>query len=257
MDSTRARRADTSHGRVRARASESPRSGDASTSLRFGDASKSLRAGETFDELARRLVGVAASSKASPPRFALDELRGRLVELVGRPLGASVTLAFRLILEAQAAGEWAAWIGGTESSFFPPDAADVGVDLDALLVVRVRRAGDRARAADMLARSGACGLVVVDLDGPSDVPIAVQARLLAAAQKHDGAVVFLSSAERAPLGSLISLRGSTTIERLASGELVCELQADKDKRRAPGWRHVERCAPLSGLEARPLDERSP
>src|SRR5437763_1219444 len=80
--------------------------------------------------------------------FGLAETRGRLVEL----RGAHLTPAIRLVLDAQETGEPVAWIGPRETSFFPPDAAEAGVDLDALVVVHVPRAA-APRAADPLARS--------------------------------------------------------------------------------------------------------
>src|SRR5438445_3597112 len=94
-------------------------------------------------------------------RFALEELTGRLVEL--RCAGAGLTSAFGLVLEAQAGEEPAAYVCGTASSFFPPDAAQGGVDLAALIVVRTGDAASRARAAAELARSGAFALILVDL----------------------------------------------------------------------------------------------
>ena len=56
-----------------------------------------------------------------------------------------------------------------QGGFFPPDAAEGGVDLDALLVVRARDLSSMASAADQLARSGAFGLLVVDLMGVPSV----------------------------------------------------------------------------------------
>ncbi|MFW6292215.1 MAG: hypothetical protein ACOC7V_07775, partial [Spirochaetota bacterium] len=80
-----------------------------------------------------------ATDLASPPAAAghwnLAALRGRLAELVGGPDSANVTLAVRLILEAQQAGEFAAWVATHRDAFFPPDVAAAGVDPGALPVV--------------------------------------------------------------------------------------------------------------------------
>ena len=90
-------------------------------------------------------------------------LTGRLAELSSWGTGASLTLAFELVLQAQHGGEPVAWITTSPSTFFPPDVAHGGVDLDALPVVRVPDGQAAARAADKLVRSGAFGLVILDL----------------------------------------------------------------------------------------------
>jgi recombination protein RecA len=204
--------------------------------------------------------GDAGGAGAPAKAFDLGVVRGRLIEICG---GAQLTPAFRLVLEAQALGEPVAWITPPGDSFFPPDAADAGVDLDALVVVRVAAAADVARAADTLARSGAFGLLVLDLgaaplgraDAPPHVPPALQTRLLGLAQKHDAAIVFLTRTppDAPSLGSLISLRGDARAERTSTstndsdGAFVCRLHALKDKRRAPGWTYFEVCRGPTGL----------
>ncbi|MGH7162956.1 MAG: recombinase A, partial [Planctomycetota bacterium] len=120
-----------------------------------------------------------------------------------------------------------------------------GVDLDALAVVRAPEIG---RAATHLARSGAFGLLVIDVAG-GDVPVPLQSRLLGLAQKHRVAVVFLTrKAQDAPsLGSLVSLRGHAARRRAAPDRFLCELRVLKDKRRAPDWRYAEVCRGPDGL----------
>lgn len=180
--------------------------------------------------------------------FKLAGLAGRLVELSGAEDSAVSTLAFGLVREAQLLGEPVAWVALLSETFYPPDAAAGGVDLDALAVVRVPQPRDLARAADQLARSGAFGLLVVDvLDG--FVPMSAQSRLLGLAQRHGIALVFLTrKPESAPsLGSLISLRGQALRRRTGDDEFTCELRFLKDKRRAPGWRHAEVCHGPAGL----------
>jgi recombination protein RecA len=172
--------------------------------------------------------------------WSLAELSGRLCELSG---GAAVTFAFRLIEESQRAGEPAAWIGATTSCFFPPDAADGGVDLDALVVVRAPDASAVTRAADHLARSGAFAVLVLDLDGRVP-PGPLLSRLLGLAQKHEVVIVLLTDV---PLGSLVSLRAEGLARRRSDGAVECELRVVKDKRRAPGWTFQEVCRGPAGL----------
>jgi recombination protein RecA len=140
-----------------------------------------------------------------------------------------------LIIEAQLAGETAAWIACGESSFYPPDFARSGIDLEALPVVRVPDAAAGARAADKLVRSGAFGLVMLDLAGSgpkSTIPPPLQSRLLALASKHATAIVFLTEKKLdAPsLGSLISLRAQTKRRRAQEGRYACDVEVVKDKR---------------------------
>jgi len=186
--------------------------------------------------------------KRQRSEFKLAGLSGRLVELSGAEDSAALTLAFFLVREAQLLGEPVAWVAGLGHTFFPPDAAEGGIDLAALAVVRVANLKAILRAADRLARSGAFGLIVIDLaDG--EVRMAELSRLLGLVQKHGIAVIFLTqkSVGAPSLGSLISLRGQTRRHHLGQDEFACEMIAVKDKRRAPGWRHREVCRGPAGL----------
>jgi recombination protein RecA len=187
-----------------------------------------------------------------PPRvvsaWGLDALFGRFVELSGARATGVLSAAFGLVLEAQRRGELVAWVTLPRGTFFPPDAAEGGVDLDALVVVRVPEASAAARAADQLVRSGGFGLVVLDLGGHAGdarLPAPLQSRLGGLAQKHDAAVVALTekTAEQASLGALVSLRAEARRE----ADHTCTVRVLKDKRRGPGDAHVEACRPPAGL----------
>jgi recombination protein RecA len=175
----------------------------------------------------------------------------RLVELSGAAACASLTITFQLVLEAQRAAEPVAWVTSRDSSFFPPDAAAAGIDLDQLAVVRILRAPDLPRAADKLVRSGAFGLVVLDLhdQAPASIAMPLLSRLVGLCQKHDTALVCLTpTSESAPsLGSLVSLRGEATHVRRPDGLFDCTVRALKDKRVGPGWTHTEVCRGPAGL----------
>jgi recombination protein RecA len=188
-----------------------------------------------------------ATDSAVP--WSLGGLAGRLVELSGDGDSASLTFACGMILEAQEQEEIPAWITTRDRPFFPPDVAAGGIDLAALPVVRVSAEGELARAADHLARSGAFGLIVVDLGRTPSLTIPMQSRLLGLAQKHQIAILLLTEKRRdAPsLGSLVSLRGQTRIRKIGFDRFACELVAAKDKRRAPGWKHEEICRGPAGL----------
>jgi recombination protein RecA len=196
------------------------------------------------------LVHLDAPETAPGPRaWCRAELAGRLCELNPGPASALLTAALALVLDAQREGEPAAWITAAPDTFYPPDAAAGGIDLAALAVVRCTEPGTAGRAADLLLRSGAFGLVVLELGPGARLPIPLQGRLVQLAQKHDAAVVCL--ADRPPaapsLGSLVSLRALASRRRLADGRFACVLEMIKDKRRGPGWSCEEVCRGPEGL----------
>ena len=197
---------------------------------------------------ARHVDRGAALCPRPASRWSLDSLAGRLVELVAAEASAHVTAAFTAVLDAQRRGEIAAWLTSAQSGFFPPDAAAAGVDLDALIVVRLSAAADIPRAADRLIRSGALSLAVLDLGSTERAaepfPAAYASRLAGLARTHGTAVILLTGAGRkAGLGPLVSLRG----EARRRGALELEIRALRDKRGRAGMRHVEPCRGPAGL----------
>lgn len=182
--------------------------------------------------------------------WSLTELAGRLTELSAHGASATATLAMRLVHEAQLAGEPAAWITPRGRCFYPPDAVANGIDLAALAIVRLPDAEAAGKACDYLVRTGAFGVVVLDLGEGARLPDRQLTRLLGLAQKHETAIVCLSAkaAQQPSLGALVSLRGPVQRSRTTGPTpFVCELVAAKDKRRSPGWRHGLPCLGPDGL----------
>jgi recombination protein RecA len=151
---------------------------------------------------------------------------GHMLELSGRAPG-KLSAVVRLIARAQAEGEPVAWVVSAreDTGFYPPDFVRAGVELSALVVVRMScaveargsaraeapnvRSHDSVRAAEVLLRSGAFGLVVIDLtDGIPKGELSWQARLSGLARRHAARVVFLTSSgsDVPSLGPLVSLR---------------------------------------------------
>lgn len=201
-------------------------------------------------------------AEEAPATWSLATLRGRLVELSARGATAALTTAAELVLEAQRAEDPVAWIVPwslvdlcTAGTFYPPDLADTGVDLAALVVVRTPTALAAARSAERLLRSGAFGLVVLDLAGLSGaaqerLPDQTLGRLVSLAQSHDAAVVCIT--EKTPdtgsLGSLVSLRAEALrVRDPQRGDFEVTIRALKDKRRGPGWTHRLKARGPSGL----------
>lgn len=201
--------------------------------------------------------------------WSLEYLAGRLVELEAGGNAAALTLACKVIIDAQQCGEPVAWITAADDRsgvFYPPDVYDNGVDLAALPVVRVPETIAAFSAADLLLRSAGFGLIVTDLGAPQAVAATVLARLAGLARRHRTALLFLTrpSGERplsptgvrttaddatyaGSLGSLISLHVRCLRQRTGPDRFRCGLVALKDKHRGPGWQYTELCRGASGL----------
>jgi len=117
--------------------------------------------------------------------------RGRIVEIYGPESSGKTTLALHAIAEAQKPGGTAAFID-VEHALDPNYAAALGVDLDNLLVSQPDTGEQALEIAEMLTRSNAVDVVVVDsvaalvtraeLEGDmGDAHVGLQARLMSQA----------------------------------------------------------------------------
>jgi recombination protein RecA len=168
--------------------------------------------------------------------FGLSVLTERLSELFGTCV---LTAAFLLVREAQRQEEPALWIAASERTFFPPDAAENGVDLSRLPLIQARGGEQAVQLADWGVRSGGFGLVIIDLDDTERLGNAALGRMLRLAEKHRTAVVFLRDAQDGSLGSLVSFRAKTSVRSEGLGQYVCEVEVVKDRRGKAGRRHGE------------------
>ena len=149
-----------------------------------------------------------------PRHWTLTEINGRLLEISGSRVTASLTFAFGLVLEAQQRGELVGWSTPSENSFYPPDAAERGVDLDSLVVVRVPDLYAVPRAGEKLLRSGAFGLVVLDI-GTVRIPMPLQARLAGlehSPDPRDTARLRRQESDRAGRVLVVRVRGGRVLE---------------------------------------------
>ena len=295
-----------------------------------------------------RLASAGTMEPTADPQVSdwnLEALTGRLVELSCAGASVALTAVTSLVLEAQLQREPVAWIAIGDATFYPPDLAQAGCDLENLPVVRVGDARTAARAADLLLRSGSFRLVVIDgvgspyvrtrrvdversrlypgygpaysqsadrqaldvlgtphgsghvshghgpatrryvpnesrgrgfpSDAPADgagarsraaslrgrfddpyhretsasIPPAAQTRLAGLTKRHRAVLVCITSKERgaSSLGALVSLRGTGSVRKTAFDRFTWELEALKDKRRAPGWEHSGVCRGPTGL----------
>ena len=125
--------------------------------------------------------------------------RGRVVEIYGPESSGKTTVALHAIANAQAAGGIAAFIDA-EHALDPEYARALGVDIDALLVSQPDTGEQALEIADMLVRSGAIDIIVIDsvaalvpkaeIEGEmGDSHVGLQARLMSQAlRKMTGAL---------------------------------------------------------------------
>jgi recombination protein RecA len=117
--------------------------------------------------------------------------RGRIVEIYGPESSGKTTLALHVIAEAQKAGGTAAFID-VEHALDPAYAQNLGIDLDNLLVSQPDAGEQALDIAEMLVRSNAVDVVVLDsvaalvtkaeLEGDmGDTHVGLQARLMSQA----------------------------------------------------------------------------
>src|SRR6476619_5785797 len=125
--------------------------------------------------------------------------RGRVVEIYGPESSGKTTVALHAVANAQAAGGVAAFIDA-EHALDPEYARALGVDTDALLVSQPDTGEQALEIADMLIRSGALDIIVIDsvaalvpraeIEGEmGDSHVGLQARLMSQAlRKITGAL---------------------------------------------------------------------
>lgn len=203
-----------------------------------------MAAGRVIDLRGNKLAKLTRLSPQAPPSWSLSELSGRLTEIAGQGAVAPLSAAVSLVHRAQLDGELVAWVALETSVFFPPDVCECGVDLESLVVVRASGCKLAARAADHMVRSGAFGLIVLDLGARAEIPIPMQGRLVGLAKRHDTAIVCLTEKQRGTpsLGSMVSLR----VEALRVLGAV-DIRVVKDKRRGPCWSHEEKLRGPAGM----------
>jgi recombination protein RecA len=125
--------------------------------------------------------------------------RGRVIEIYGPESSGKTTVALHAVANAQANGGIAAFIDA-EHALDPDYAAKLGVDTDALLVSQPDTGEQALEIADMLIRSGALDILVIDsvaalvpraeIEGEmGDSHVGLQARLMSQAlRKMTGAM---------------------------------------------------------------------
>lgn len=193
--------------------------------------------------------------------------RGLISTLEGPAASGRSAVAARLLATATENGGLGALIelpGGPDGRCYPPALAAAGVDLERLLVIEARDAAGVARAADILLRAAAFGVVVM----PAVVLRAVAwTRLASLTHRASAVLVALGGEASNELGYFAALRirlQMTNVRFAGSEGLFCALAGIdveaavlKHKRAAPGKRAYFSCktfersgAPLGMLRER-------
>ncbi|MPZ94775.1 MAG: recombinase RecA [Propionibacteriales bacterium] len=160
--------------------------------------------------------------------------RGRVVEIYGPESSGKTTVALHAVANAQRAGGIAAFIDA-EHALDPEYAQKLGVDTDALLVSQPDNGEQALEIADMLIRSGALDIIVIDsvaalvpraeIEGEmGDSHVGLQARLMSQAlRKITGALnasgttaVFINQL-REKIGVMFGCFSASTRVMLADG----------------------------------------
>ena len=117
--------------------------------------------------------------------------RGRIIEFYGPESSGKTTLSLEILAEAQAMGGVVAFIDA-EHALDPGYAARLGVDIDEVLISQPDTGEDALEICDMLVRSGAIDVIVIDsvaalvpraeIEGEiGDSSVGLQARLMSQA----------------------------------------------------------------------------
>ena len=195
--------------------------------------------------------------------------RGAIATLEGPPSSGRTTIAAGLLVQATRNGMGALV---HVDPLYPPSLAAAGVDLSRLVIVPAAEAVAAARAADILVRSGAFGVVLLPTIGPTrGINAATWTRLAGLAHRTNTALVALGNEASSELRFFASLRVETRIVRVrwngANGiyaELAgydIEATVRKHKRAAPGGKAVVSCRSfeerpsIALVRVREIDER--
>jgi recombination protein RecA len=185
--------------------------------MRLGDSSKA----KDIDAVSSGSIGLdAALGIGGLPR-------GRVVEIYGPDASGKTTLTLQVIAEAQKLGGTAAFVDA-EHALDPTYAEKLGVNIDELLVSQPDTGEQALEITDMLVRSGAVDVVVIDsvaaltpkaeIEGEmGDLHMGLQARLMSQAlrkltaniQRSNTMVVFINQI-RMKIGVIFGSPETTT-----------------------------------------------
>ena len=180
------------------------------------------------DEVRQPIAVIPTGSIALDVALGIGGLpRGRVIEVYGPASSGKTTVALHAVASAQRAGGIAAFIDA-EHALDPDYAKKLGVDTDALLVSQPDTGEQALEIADMLIRSGALDILVVDsvaalvpraeIEGEmGDSHVGLQARLMSqalrkitGAMSNSGTTVIFINQLREKIGVMFGSPETTT-----------------------------------------------
>ncbi|MDI9895057.1 MULTISPECIES: recombinase RecA [Nocardiaceae] len=180
------------------------------------------------DEVRQPIAVIPTGSIALDVALGIGGLpRGRVIEVYGPESSGKTTVALHAVASAQRAGGIAAFIDA-EHALDPDYAKKLGVDTDALLVSQPDTGEQALEIADMLIRSGALDIVVIDsvaalvpraeIEGEmGDSHVGLQARLMSqalrkitGAMSNSGTTVIFINQLREKIGVMFGSPETTT-----------------------------------------------
>jgi recombination protein RecA len=187
------------------------------------------------DEMRQPISVIPTGSIALDVALGIGGLpRGRVVEIYGPESSGKTTVALHAVANAQAAGGVAAFIDA-EHALDPDYAKKLGVDTDSLLVSQPDTGEQALEIADMLIRSGALDILVIDsvaalvpraeLEGEmGDSHVGLQARLMSQALRkmtgalnNSGTTAIFINQLREKIGVMFGCMNYSTRVTLADG----------------------------------------
>jgi recombination protein RecA len=187
------------------------------------------------DEVRQPIAVIPTGSIALDVALGIGGLpRGRVVEIYGPESSGKTTVALHAVANAQAAGGIAAFIDA-EHALDPDYAQKLGVDTDSLLVSQPDTGEQALEIADMLIRSGALDVLVIDsvaalvpraeIEGEmGDSHVGLQARLMSQALRkmtgalsNSGTTAIFINQLREKIGVMFGCFNYSTRVQLADG----------------------------------------
>ena len=162
------------------------------------------------------------------PAWSVPSLLGRLCLITG---DGSTSAAAQLIAAAQHRREPCAWLTRQGYEPYIPDLESAGIAIDALVTLRLSTQQQTARVADLLARSGGIGVMVIDAH--KETSIGLLKRLSKHAAHHHMAVVIIAQRTQYPHAFSLIVKAQPT----AAG--TQHIQAVKDRVKTIPWQHTE------------------
>jgi len=187
------------------------------------------------------------------PELTFGSLSGQVVEFSGWRPTALITLSAGLMRACLKNRRECAWIlcgpENEHSLFYPPDLASAGIDVERIPILPADSAARAFGLAERLLRSGAFGMIVLDLTLHHSIRSRLVGRVNALARSHESLVLCLT--RRPPgqpsLDPMVFIHYHMESRRDDAGRFRASWHLRKDKQGVPGQRGEGLYEPPPGL----------